>query len=242
MFIIGTFVVGFSSVSYMDSSDVIVRVNASRIEFKDAQPYKDSNGRVQVPVRFVGEKLKADVAWNGDLKEITMQTSDTTIKMRVGENKALVNGAEKVMDTAPVIKENRTFVPARFAGEFFGKEVEWISEDNLVVISDPKDEILKLPIQYEDITVTEIKRVGDFIELYEEVPSGAKPEIIRLNFDNRYKESPILNITENTCFQERDGKYIATYSISDMSDLNEIEHIGFTGFRMKTKWIANPMK
>ncbi|MDQ2088274.1 stalk domain-containing protein, partial [Herbivorax sp. ANBcel31] len=38
-----------------------VLVDGSRIDFPDALPFIDSNGRTQVPVRFVSEALGADV-------------------------------------------------------------------------------------------------------------------------------------------------------------------------------------
>jgi len=45
-----------------------VEVNGERVYFPDEQPFIDSNGRTQVPARFIAEKLGANVTWDGKEK------------------------------------------------------------------------------------------------------------------------------------------------------------------------------
>jgi len=49
-----------------------VVVNGTKINFPDAEPFIDENSRTQVPIRFVGEALGADVSWDGNTKKVTI--------------------------------------------------------------------------------------------------------------------------------------------------------------------------
>lgn len=48
-----------------------------------------------------------------------------SIKLRIGEKKIQINGAELMLDIAPLIKDSRTFIPIRFVAESFGAQVSW---------------------------------------------------------------------------------------------------------------------
>ncbi|MCL2121884.1 MAG: copper amine oxidase N-terminal domain-containing protein, partial [Clostridiales bacterium] len=53
--------VGAAPPPAVDAIKVIV--NGKDIRFPDAQPFIDSNGRTQVPMRFVAEAMGAEVEW-----------------------------------------------------------------------------------------------------------------------------------------------------------------------------------
>lgn len=91
-------------------------------------------GRTMVPVRAIFESLGADVKWDKDTKTITSEKGNTTVIMTIESNTAIVNGKEVTMDCAPMIIEGRTLVPARYAAEFLGCEVDWNSEEKTVNI------------------------------------------------------------------------------------------------------------
>ncbi|WP_134687529.1 copper amine oxidase N-terminal domain-containing protein [Brevibacillus migulae] len=122
--------------SATSGSNVNVKVNGSMVSFPDAKPYVDSsNSRTMVPVRFVGEKLGAIVAWNDKTKTVTMAKDKKVIILPVGEKKATVDGKQITFDAAAIIKDNRTFVPLRFISESFGADVDWLTKERLVVIT-----------------------------------------------------------------------------------------------------------
>jgi len=60
--------------------------------------------------------------------------NSTTIEMLIGENKYYVNGSKRFMDTAPFIKDKRTFVPIRFVAEALGYKVDWNEKEKKIVI------------------------------------------------------------------------------------------------------------
>ncbi len=49
----------------------------------------------------------------------------TRVKLKIGRNIGLVNEVETRLDAAPVIRNNRTMLPARFVAESFGAAVSW---------------------------------------------------------------------------------------------------------------------
>ncbi|PQQ67081.1 hypothetical protein B9R14_10240 [Acetivibrio saccincola] len=102
-----------------------VVVNGNRVNFPDAEPFIDDNGRTQVPVRFVSEALGAEVGWEGSTKTVTISQGDKEIKIVIGKKDYTINGEKNLMDTEALLKEDRTFVPVRFVSEGLGAKVDW---------------------------------------------------------------------------------------------------------------------
>jgi hypothetical protein len=111
-----------------------VVVNGDRVNFPDAEPFIDDNGRTQVPVRFVSEALGAEVGWEGSTKTVTISQGDKEIKIVIGKKDYTINGEKNLMDTEALLKEDRTFVPIRFVSEGLGARVEWDSAVRTVYI------------------------------------------------------------------------------------------------------------
>ena len=53
------------------------------------------------------------------------------IELTIGSNKYKVDGEEREMDTAPFVKDMRTFVPIRFVAEALGKKVSYTTKNGL---------------------------------------------------------------------------------------------------------------
>jgi hypothetical protein len=125
-----------------------VVVNGNRVNFPDAEPFIDDNGRTQVPVRFVSEALGAEVGWEGSTKTVTISQGDKEIKIVIGKKDYTINGEKSLMDTEALLKEDRTFVPIRFVSEGLGARVDWDPAVRTVYIDtrekgDSKDDIPK---------------------------------------------------------------------------------------------------
>jgi len=102
-----------------------VVVNGTKINFPDVKPFIDENSRTQVPIRFVGEALGADVVWDGNTKKVAITLSGRKVVLQIGNKSYEVNGQEKLMDTVTLLKESRTFVPVRFVSEALGANVKY---------------------------------------------------------------------------------------------------------------------
>lgn len=110
-------------------------------ESAETAPYLDETDRTMVPLRFIAEAFGSKVDWDAETRGITISGIDVTISMTPG-NKAFTveRGASKAgsdMDTVPVIKNERTFVPVRFVAEALGMNVEYY--DGLIYISTTED-------------------------------------------------------------------------------------------------------
>jgi hypothetical protein len=104
----------------INSAETIVN---NKIVTIDAAPYVNADSRTMVPIRALAEDFGATVDWNADTQTVTVKLDGNTVEMTIGSTTYKVNGTEKTMDTAPVIKDGRTFVPVRFVAEALGFKV-----------------------------------------------------------------------------------------------------------------------
>ncbi len=106
-----------------------VRVNGYLVEFPDAKPFIDENSRTMIPVRFVAENLGARVSWEQATKTAIIEKNGTIVEITIGDAKLHVtkggNTTTTTMDTAAVLKDNRTYVPIRFVAEALGAYVDY---------------------------------------------------------------------------------------------------------------------
>lgn len=107
-------------------SKLAVLVDGRKIKFQGGDPFME-NGRVQVPLRGVGEALGAKVDYNGAGKKVKYTKGNKTIELTLGSKQALVDGKSVAMDTVAKAIKGRTYVPLRFVSENLGESVSWDS-------------------------------------------------------------------------------------------------------------------
>jgi len=113
-----------------------VKVDNKVITFPDGEAYYNlRNYRVMVPVRFVSEALGANVEWIQNTRTVKMTRKNSTIELKIGSNKAVVNGETFTFNAPAVIEGSRTYVPIRFVSETFGAKVDWSEKDRTVFIT-----------------------------------------------------------------------------------------------------------
>jgi uncharacterized protein YbbC (DUF1343 family) len=103
--------------------------------FFDSEPYINEQNRTMVPVRAIAEALGAQVDWDGLGYIVTIAKNGRTVRLTIGNAMAQVNGISLPMDTAPVIKDDRTMVPVRFVSEFLGATVDWDDVTRTVMVT-----------------------------------------------------------------------------------------------------------
>ena len=57
------------------------------------------------------------------------------VVLRINDKQIIANGQEIVMETAPVIKNDRTFLPIRYISEPLGAQVQWNTTERKVTVS-----------------------------------------------------------------------------------------------------------
>jgi len=85
---------------------------------------------------------------------------DGKVTLFIGQQVAVVNGDATVLDVAPFIKDNRTFVPVRFVAEALGAEVKW-DEATQTVTATRGDDVVVLTIGSNVMTVNGDAAVTD---------------------------------------------------------------------------------
>lgn len=106
----------------------------------DVAPFIE-NDRTYVPVRYLGYGLgvkKDDIAWDGDAQVATLKLEDKTVQLTIGSKTMKVNSQNKEMDVEPLLRNNRTFLPARWVAEAFGFKVDWDPPQVLVYWPDER--------------------------------------------------------------------------------------------------------
>ena len=105
-----------------------ITMDGNRLEFGEARPYIDKNGRTQVPVREFCEQLGCTVEEGAD-GQATVVKNSKTVTFKAGESTVRTNGLAREMDTAAVISDGRIYVPMRYAAEELGYPVEYTTSD-----------------------------------------------------------------------------------------------------------------
>lgn len=108
----------------------------------DATSFIQDN-RMYVPVRYLAESLglaSGNILYKDSV--VTLK-GDIEVKLVIGEPAIYINGFKNDIDVAPVIRDSRTYLPARYVAEAYGFKVEWdgvksiITGEELVGINDP---------------------------------------------------------------------------------------------------------
>ena len=95
------------------------------------------NDRSYVPVRFISESYDGSVEWVQETQTVNITFADRTISLTIGKPEIIINGEVKALDVAPIIRNERTFLPLRACTEAIGKEVFY--SKGLILISDIPD-------------------------------------------------------------------------------------------------------
>lgn len=139
--------------------NIKINVDGKNIE-SDVSP-QIIEGRTLVPIRTVGEALGADVDWNSETKEITVENSETKVNFIIGDKNCTIidkkiNAYNKtLMDVPAQIINGRTYIPVRAVSTALGCDVDWDSNTRTVIINVIKAESTTEVTTLAPTTVTE---------------------------------------------------------------------------------------
>jgi len=124
------------------SSDVNLVVNGKDITDLSNPVIKDD--RTLIPVRFVSEELGAEVIWNNDDRTVLIKKNDESMLLKIDSKIVNYNNNDfyQVSDVAPIIINDRTYVPVRLVSNGLGAYIDWDNNTRTVVVdSERKSEI-----------------------------------------------------------------------------------------------------
>ncbi|NTU21227.1 copper amine oxidase N-terminal domain-containing protein [Brevibacillus sp. HB1.2] len=116
------------------STEVKAFVDGKQVQ-ADVAPYVQG-GRALVPVRAISSALKAEVNWKPETRTVEITRGEKSITLYLDKKEATVDGKSISLDTAPVLKNGRVFLPLRFISEQLNAEVKWQEEGKIVIIDD----------------------------------------------------------------------------------------------------------
>lgn len=171
LFTIMMLIVMNSNIYAAEVSKIDVQLNGQYIDFTDNEGNKVEpqliNSRTMVPMRKIFEVLNSTVEWNGETNTVTAENNGKTIILQINNLEAKVseNGEEQViiLDSAPVIVNDRTLVPVRFIAESLNMQVGWDEENQTVIIIDynyVKDYLIENTSTFFEYLTTEYEQIN----------------------------------------------------------------------------------
>ena len=97
------------------------------------------DGRTYLPVRYITDPLGSYVEWDGDERKVTIILDGRTVELWVDNPNAKIDGAVWPIDpnnpsVAPIIINDRVYLPIRFVTEAFQCMVEWNGETSEITV------------------------------------------------------------------------------------------------------------
>ncbi|MCH5213160.1 MAG: leucine-rich repeat protein [Oscillospiraceae bacterium] len=111
-----------------NSDGISVSIGNKEVDFNDAQPFVDENGRTQIPFRAVAEALGCTVDWDDETQTATLSKDNRMVIIKIGNANMQIGKNIITMDTTAQIVNERTYIPVRFVGEALGMKVNWESK------------------------------------------------------------------------------------------------------------------
>lgn len=178
----------------------------------DATPFI-SNDRVYVPIRYLAKALGVqdkDISWDETTQTANLILHDEStigVKVRVGDQSLLVNNsadgsvnqAEYIsnstvkMDVAPLEKNGRVFLPARWIAEAFGYVAKWDETTKCVLIYPVGENNQEPSNLVPSASFQEIKFSNDYLNVDMKVPivAGLKDASFQENINQQVMQKAL---------------------------------------------------
>ncbi|MBO5370713.1 MAG: copper amine oxidase N-terminal domain-containing protein [Clostridia bacterium] len=114
-----------------------VQISDEKAASEDADIEISSDGE-EADVEITSDGEEADVEVTSDGEE---DSAAEVFTLTIGQNSANVFGEAKENDVQPIIRNDRTMLPARFVAENLGAEVSWDAEARVVTVKNDEVEI-----------------------------------------------------------------------------------------------------
>lgn len=124
---------GMVMVEYLWDDAIKIYVNGVQIK-SDTNPVL-VNDRTMVPIRAIAEKLGYSVNWFQESQTVSMQKGSDLVQLSIGSNSLYHNSYNIIIDVAPLIYDDRTYLPVRAVAEAMGCKVDWNGSERAVYIS-----------------------------------------------------------------------------------------------------------
>lgn len=212
------------------ANPITVQLNGKYIDFTDENGNivnpEIINDRTMVPMRKIFEVVGAEVEWNGEERKITATTEEKIINLQIDNINANVQDrntneiTEIVLDTAPLILNDRTMVPVRFIAESLDKQVGWDNENRSVIVIDYS--FIEEGIRENAPTLVEFLEMDKEIMESYKVKTDISGNISYKDSENRKNNEKVTIDGENILQKNKEGIYDLDFKIK-LSGNGEIQ-------------------
>ncbi len=189
------------------------------------------NDRTLVPLRVIAEKLNAEVTWDNDNRIVHISKEDLHVVLPIDSNLIEYNIDNEITynlsDVAPLIKEDRTYVPIRLVSNALGVGIEWDNDKRTVIIDSSKKSEIE---SFFDVEISSVKTgqtitgITNLSTQLKDIPKGASQiKYLLLNSDTKKgfivaKGSDLTSTYEWIPSMENNGNKILISAIYDANN------------------------
>jgi len=125
-------ILAFTQVVFAE--DITIEINDEVVVFEE--PALIVEDRTMVPLKFLMDTLGYQVSWNAETYQVTALRNTHEMLLTIGDETLIIDGETYVSDVAPLIINDRTYVPLAIITRATGADVTWISDTRTVVVSE----------------------------------------------------------------------------------------------------------
>ncbi|MBM7866796.1 hypothetical protein GTO89_04120 [Heliobacterium gestii] len=103
--------------------DIAVEVNGRKLAL--SPPPLLADNRLLIPLRAVGEAMGGRFTWNAEMRTVEIEQAGSAIRLWPDVAYISVDNRMRPIDTPPILRDDRLFVPLRLLCETFGDDVIW---------------------------------------------------------------------------------------------------------------------
>ncbi|MEG6522480.1 stalk domain-containing protein [Desulfotomaculum sp. 1211_IL3151] len=199
------FILGITTGVWAEEANIVTfPMNAKKYIVNGNDKMMDSTtfteaGRIYVPFRYLGYSLGADekeVSYDASVNTVSLQLNGQAIVATLGSKILQVNNIDVQMDVAPLLRNGRVYLPARYIAEAQGYTVRWDANTNSVLLS--KEALSENQPQ---ITTKKIQSETDTLIVDMELPviSGLKNTELQESLNKEI----LFNATQNQADHEK---------------------------------------
>ena len=169
-----------------ESTDVNLIVNDTYVVSSEAegQVYINDAGRTMIPLRVVSETLDYETNWQPDGSiQITSADGTVDVTLQIGSTAYTASGEAGTFATAPTLKNDRAYLPARDFTELYGS-IYWDGDTRTVWIAQSAEinyEVIGEKILRADANGIQELALPEGFEIYN--PGGTDPVVTERTID-----------------------------------------------------------
>src|SRR5665648_763406 len=133
------FLLVFGSITHVNAeSNIKLIVDGNDITYLSSPILE--NDRTLVPIRFISEEIGAIVTWDGENRTVLVQKDNKSVFLKIDKRLIDYNNGSffQLSDVAPMIINDRTYVPLRLISNALGLGIEWDGETRTVYVDSSK--------------------------------------------------------------------------------------------------------